>query len=242
MCGRLTLKTAPDQWAQLLLPALDFERLSHAWQPRYNIAPTQNIVVIANRADSDTGAEIENAAGEACHHGLHYALFRWGLVPSWSTDLSIGNRMINARYETLREKKSFIGPLRQRRCLIVADGYYEWQLLDAKRKQPHWISPTAGGVMQLAGLWERNTRATGQPVSTCTIITTAANARLSAIHNRMPVVMTSAAAERWMDPACDSDEAYAQLAPAPDGFLIPREVSSHVNNPRHEDEQCLAGA
>ncbi len=240
MCGRLTLKTAPEQWAQLLLPSLDFARLGYAWQPRYNIAPTQNVVVIANLPEHSESAPILNGAGEGSAPSLQFALFRWGLVPSWSADLSIGSRMINARYETLREKKSFIGPLRQRRCLIVADGYYEWQQLDAKHKQPHWISPTAGGVMQLAGLWETNSRASGRPIATCTIITTAANLRLSEIHDRMPVVLTGAGAARWMSSACDAEEAYDQLAPAPDDFLTPRAVSSHVNNARHEDEQCLA--
>ena len=240
MCGRLTLKTAPDQWAQLLLPSLDFARLGYAWQPRYNIAPTQNIVTIANQPDLDTGVGIAGRAGEGSGQSLQYALFRWGLVPSWSADLSIGSRMINARYETLREKKSFIGPLRQRRCLIVADGYYEWQQLDAKRKQPHWISPTAGGVMQLAGLWETNSRASERPISTCTIITTAANTRVSEIHDRMPVILAGSAAERWMATDCDADEAYDLLAPAADDFLTHRAVSSHVNNARHEDEGCLA--
>jgi len=235
MCGRLTLKTAPNQWAQLLLPALDFGPLASDWQPRYNIAPTQNIVVIAGRNVAESGAG--EGGGE-----IHFDRFRWGLVPSWSADLSIGSRMINARHETLREKKSFIGPLRQRRCLIVADGYYEWQQLQDNRKQPHWISPAGGGVMQLAGLWEVNTRATGQPLTTCTIITTSANAALSSLHDRMPVVLQRPAAERWMDPSCDAEEAYAQLGPAPDELLQPTAVSSYVNNARHEGVACLAVA
>ncbi len=232
MCGRLTLKTAPAEWGQLLLPALDFEALSTAWQPRFNIAPTQDIVVIA-RGSGNTSAGGEGSAA------LQFAKFRWGLVPSWSADLSIGNRMINARHETLREKKSFIGPLRQRRCLIVADGYYEWQVLGGKHKQPHWISPMSGGLIQLAGLWETNKRATGQPFNTCTIITTAANQKLSEIHDRMPVVLNAVAAERWMDLNCEVDEAYAQLGPAPNEILTARPVSSYVNNARHEGNECL---
>jgi len=228
MCGRLTLKTPPDQWVQWLLPTVDFASLPTEWQPRYNIAPTQNIVVIVHRAGVGEGTR-----------SLCFDRFRWGLVPNWTNDLSLGNRMINARHETLREKKSFIGPLRERRCLIVADGYYEWQQVDAKTKQTHWISPTAGGVMQLAGLWESNKRATGQSLHTCTIITTGANERLSAIHDRMPVVLNGAAAEQWMDPRSDIDQAYAQLGSAEDSLLTPRPVSAYVNNARHEGMQCL---
>lgn len=232
MCGRLTLKTPPDQWVQLLLPAFDFEPLRSHWQPRYNIAPTQKLVVIAGSGST------QGRAGEE-RSGYHFDWFRWGLVPSWSDDLSIGNRMINARHETLREKRSFIGPLRQRRCLIVADGYYEWLRLDPKHKRPHWIAPTDGGLLQLAGLWESNTRATGQLIHTCTIITTTANERLSAIHDRMPVVLTGSAAEQWLDPRCEVDEAYELLGPAEEQLLTPHPVSSHVNNARHDDPQCL---
>ncbi len=228
MCGRLTLKTHPSEWSQLLLPAIDFQQLVSEWQPRYNIAPTQNILVIANDSERTTGNE------------LHFDYFRWGLVPSWATELSIGSRMINARRETLKEKKSFVGPLRKRRCLIVVDGYYEWQVQDAKTKQPYWISPSRSGVMQLAGLWEINSRAEGVPIATCTIITTAANAALTLIHDRMPVILDGPAAARWVDTECDADEAFDLLGPAEDAFLNPRKVSPYVNNARHEDEKCLA--
>lgn len=227
MCGRLTLKTPPSEWKQLLLPVIDFERFFTDWQPRYNIAPTQNIAVIARDRDGD------EASPTRC------GLFRWGLVPSWSADMAIGSRMINARHETLREKKSFIGPLRKRRCLIIADGYYEWQMLDAKRKQPHWIHPSRGGVLQLAGLWETNRRATGQPVDTCTIITTQANAAIARIHDRMPVVLQGDSAARWLATDCDEAEAYALLGPAENELLQSQQVSTYVNDARHEDPQCL---
>ncbi len=227
MCGRLTLKTPPSEWKQLLLPAINFEKFIADWQPRYNIAPTQSLAIIA----ADFVGKEESPA--------HFGFFRWGLVPSWATELSIGNRMINARRETLREKKSFVGPLRKRRCLIIADGYYEWQTLDAKHKQPHWIYPSRGGVMQLAGLWETNTRATGQAVDTCTIITTGANSTIANIHDRMPVVLDGESAARWLDPECEEAEAFGLLGPADDAFLQTRKVSSYVNNARHEDPQCL---
>lgn len=257
MCGRLTLKTAPAEWGQLLLPALDFEQLAGDWQPRYNIAPTQDILVIARgpqppsessgragEGPAEKSAE-KSAEGDAADESaLRFGWFRWGLVPSWSGDMSIGNRMINARHETLREKKSFIGPLRQRRCLIVADGYYEWQQLNSRVKQPHWIAPADGGMLQLAGLWEVNRRATGQPLATCTIITTAATSALSSLHDRMPVVLAGEAARRWMAADCDADEAYAQLGTAADtaDALVPQPVSSYVNNARHEGAECLTPA
>lgn len=242
MCGRLTLKTPPDQWTQLLLPVLDSQPLWSNWQPRYNIAPTQKIVVIAGfQGEPDAPRSVTAARSQSAEEpGPHFKLQRWGLVPAWSNDLNIGSRMINARHETLREKKSFKGPLRNRRCLIVADGYYEWQLLNTGGKQPHWISPSQGGLLQLAGLWEINTRATGQTLETCTIITTAANDRLRSIHDRMPVVLDSQQAKHWMDPACDAEEAYDLLGPAADEALRPLAVSPYVNNARHEGAACLA--
>ena len=236
MCGRLTLKTPPAQWTQLLLPAIDFEPLASDWQPRYNIAPTQDIVVIAG---TSAGAGRGGQGGQDGSCPCRFARFRWGLVPSWSNDLAIGSRMINARHETLRDKRSFVGPLRSRRCLVVADGYYEWQRSETRHKQPYWIAPADGGLLQLAGLWEVNSRATGAPVTTCTIITTAANATLSAIHDRMPVSLCGSAAQRWMDAECDMDEAYAQLGPAADDYLRPQPVSDYVNNARHEGPACL---
>ena len=182
MCGRFTLKTPPDQWGQLLLPLLDIEVAKANWGPRFNVAPTQNIVAIA--VDCESAERFTD-------------YFRWGLVPSWAEELSIGNRMINARAETISEKRSFTGPLKNRRCVVIADGYYEWKT-EGKLKQPYWIHPPDGGVFAMAGLWETNRRATGQPVKSCTIITTAANEKLAEVHDRMPVVLV--------------DEALAELA------------------------------
>jgi putative SOS response-associated peptidase YedK len=235
MCGRLTLKTPPSQWTQLLLPVLDSEPQWSSWQPRYNIAPTQQVVVIAQRMDDAAEREPHGTAPQP-----HFAMHRWGLVPSWASDLSIGSRMINARRETLREKKSFIGPLRKRRCVIVADGYYEWQRA-ASVKQPFWLGASHGGLLQLAGLWEVNTRATGAPLLTCTIITTEANPNVSEIHDRMPVVLNTETAARWLSAECDAESAFGLLEPAAAvADLRYRAVSSYVNNARHEGPQCLA--
>lgn len=235
MCGRLTLKTPPSQWAQLLLPVIDSDPLWTSWQPRYNVAPTQPLVVIASHTD---GGPTQASSHEKSQP--FFAWQRWGLVPSWASDLSIGSRMINARRETLQEKKSFVGPLQKRRCLIVADGYYEWQKGGDGSKQPFWIAPREGGMLQLAGLWEVNSRATSTPITTCAIITTAANASVEAIHDRMPVALAGDAAAQWLSPQSNAEEAYALLEPAAaSAELQSLAVDTYVNNARHEGPECL---
>jgi putative SOS response-associated peptidase YedK len=226
MCGRLTLKTPPDQWGQLLLPLVDELNLPSDFKPRYNIAPTLPLWAVAsNPATTSKLAE-----------------FRWGLIPSWATELNIGNSMINARYETLLEKRSFKGPLEKRRCLILADGYYEWRRVTPKEKYAYWITPTEGPLLLLAGLWETNQRATGQPVQSCTIITTSANKEMAQIHDRMPVPLVGQAAVRWLDANCTAPEAYDLLGQVDDDFFRPIAVSSYVNNARHEGPECIAPA
>lgn len=223
MCGRFTMKTPPDQWGQLLLPLMDIEVVKANWTPRYNVAPTQNIVAIA--------IESENAERFTDY-------FRWGLVPSWAEDLSIGNRMINARAETIGEKRSFAGPLKSRRCVVIADGYYEWKT-EGKLKQPYWIHPSDGGVFAMAGLWETNRRATGQPVKSCTIITTAANEKLAEVHDRMPVVLVDEALQSWLSRGLSINEATGLLKAAPEAFFETLAVDRRVNNARVDDEDCL---
>ncbi|MEM7478283.1 MAG: SOS response-associated peptidase [Planctomycetota bacterium] len=230
MCGRYTLKTPPDQWGQLLLPIVESANAATPegeaaldWRPRYNIAPTQNVLALTSSAEGDWI--------------LDY--YRWGLVPSWAQELAIGNRMINARAETLPEKRSFSGPLKKRRCMILADGYYEWQKLGDGTKQACWISPQDDQVICLAGLWESNRRATGEEVYSCTIITTSANGFLSPIHDRMPVVLEGQAAEQWMDSDCPADEAHQLLGTTEDEFFKVTRVSKLVNNPRNEVPECL---
>ncbi|MFK7735297.1 MAG: SOS response-associated peptidase [Pirellulaceae bacterium] len=232
MCGRYTLKTHPDQWGQLLLPMVESASRPGAalaeWSPRYNIAPTQNVLAISGEPDT------ESSTG-----GLLLDYFRWGLVPSWAKELSIGNRMINARSETVHEKRSFKGPLEKRRCLVLADGYYEWQKLADGSKQPCWISAAEGTVMALAGLWESNRQASDAVVRSCTILTTAANQQLQEIHDRMPIVMDGPAVERWMSAECSAEEAKTLLGQAEDGYFEVTKVSTLVNNPRNETAECL---
>ena len=219
----MTLKTAPSEWGQLLLPLVNADVLG-GWEPRYNIAPTQDILAVASDPEDHSPA-------------LDY--FRWGLVPGWASDLSIGNRMINARMETLPEKRSFSGPLNKRRCLIIADGYYEWQKMPNGKKQPWWITPAKQSTMLIAGLWETNRKATGTPIRTCTIITTSANQSLSQIHDRMPIVLEFEAAEKWLDQEADGQAAYSLLQPIADDYFSMRQVSTYVNNARHEGQQCI---
>lgn len=223
MCGRFTMKTPPDQWGQLLLPLLDIEVAKANWTPRYNVAPTQNIVAIA-------------IDGESAKRFTDY--FRWGLVPSWAEDLSIGNRMINARAETINEKRSFTGPLKNLRCVVIADGYYEWKT-EGKLKQPYWIHPADGGVFAMAGLWETNRRATGQSVKSCTIITTSANERLAEVHDRMPVVLVDEALQSWLSQSLTTEVATSLLTSAPNDFFKTQAVDRRVNNARIDDAECL---
>ena len=222
MCGRFTLKTPPDQWGQLLLPQLELGSWVGQWQPRYNIAPTQDIVAIV--------ASDLQARNEA-------RLFRWGLVPFWADDLAIGNRMINARSETLAEKPAFRTLLARRRCVILTDGYYEWQQL-GKTKQPYWIHQSDQRVFGFLGLWDRNKKASTTEVESATIITCAAGPTLAALHDRMPAILSGPALQAWLDPNVGSEDALALLLDR-QVDLDAYPVSSHVNNPRHEDAQCL---
>ncbi len=229
MCGRFTLKTNPSEWGQLLLPNLDMESLQHAtahWQPRYNIAPTQSIVGLISPGDpSETKAFIAARAFAGARAVL-------------GDDLSIGNRMINARVETLSEKPAFRTALARHRCAIPADGYYEWQV-QGKRKQPFWIHKADSRLFAFAGLWDRNRKASDQEVTSATIVTGNAPDLLSPIHDRMPVILSGEALRTWLDPATSATDAHQLLLSKRDTELLPTPVGTHVNNPRHEDAKCL---
>jgi putative SOS response-associated peptidase YedK len=185
MCGRFTLRTPAHEVADAFrVPATLFEL-----PPRHNIAPTQQIAAV--RANQKTESR-------------ELVMFRWGLVPSWANDLAIGNRMINARGETLDEKPSFRKAFAARRCLIVADGFYEWQK-QGKSKQPYHITLSDGRPFAMAGLWEHNQRC-GEPFESCTIVTTSANALLESLHDRMPVIIPPEHYNLWLDPAVQETE------------------------------------
>jgi putative SOS response-associated peptidase YedK len=226
VCGRFTLRTPATAWCQLLLPDLSLDEIPFEEPPRYNIAPTQSIVcVVRESADQPRRAR----------------KLRWGLIPPWADDLAIGNRMINARGESVDTKASFKKPFASRRCLIPADGYYEWRKCE-DGKQPYLIERVEGGLFAMAGLWDVNRRIAedGTEIASCTIITTEANRATSHLHDRMPVIVDPDDFERWLDPGYrDSDALKRLLAPAPEDLLRGRPVSRHVNNPRHEDPRCI---
>lgn len=218
MCGRFTL-------------IIDGERLMALWGwttrlptfPRFNIAPTQDILAVRLVDGVPTPV-----------------MLRWGLVPHWAPDPSVGPRVINARAETLLERPGYREAYQQRRCLILADGFYEWQ--QAPGKQPHWIHPAEGGVLTFAGLWESWTGASGETVQSCTIVTTTANATLRGIHQRMPVIIAEADRTRWLDVSVPVEKIADLLRPAPDGLLAIVPVSRYVNSATHEGPECLARA
>ena len=218
MCGRYSLSAPGDVIAEIFALA----RVPDL-RPRWNVAPTQEAPVV--RVD-DTGTR-------------RLDLLRWGLVPFWAKDPSIGNRMINARSETAHEKASFKHPLRKRRCLVPVDGFYEWRRTP-DGKVPTRIQRRDGRPFALAGLWERWTRGPGEPLETFTILTTSPNALLRPIHDRMPVVLDAADWELWLDPSQqDVERLAALLGPCPDADLEAFAVSRHVNSPANDDPACV---
>lgn len=225
MCGRFTL-TSPLEALRALFGFAERPNL----RPRANIAPTQ--AVLALRAGP--GGEGDAPA----------AFFpQWGLVPSWAEDPAVGARMINARAETLAGKPAFREAFRRRRCLIPADGFYEWRAAAGGRRQPWRIARPDGGPFAFAGLWEAwRGPAFPEPLLTCTIVTTEANADLRDLHPRMPVILDPADHTRWLDPAAEEASLQALLRPAPEGLLQSHPVSPAVNDVRNDSLDLLRPA
>lgn len=200
---------------------LDVEPL----EPRFNIAPTQPVAVVR----FGPGAR-------------QLARLTWGLVPSWARDASIGSRLINARAESVADKPAFRTAFRRRRCLVVADGFYEWRRSGAK-KQPFFIRLRDDRPFGFAGLWESWEGADHSSLETCTIITTGPNELMKPIHDRMPVILASDAYERWLDPAVQEPEQLAPLLRSyPSDAMLALPVGTHVNNPRNDDPECIVPA
>jgi putative SOS response-associated peptidase YedK len=215
MCGRYELHTHPAAIALAFgLP----EPPSIA--PRYNIAPMQQVPVVRLRADG-TRECVE---------------MRWGLVPRWAKDPSIGVRLINARAETIVDKPSFRTAFHHHRCLLPADGFYEWQTT-ATGKQPVHVARRDGAPIGFAGLFERWLAADGSVLDTCTIVTTAANDLLRALHDRMPVIVAPADYARWLDAA--NPDVLDLLAPFPSAALACHPVSTRVNAVRNDDAALI---
>jgi putative SOS response-associated peptidase YedK len=217
MCGRFVITSPPAALRQI------FGYLEQPnFPPRHNVAPTQPIPVVI----------IENGA-------RHFRLMRWGLLPSWVKDPGKFTLLINARAETVQEKPAFKNAIRRRRCLIPADGYYEWQGSE-KPKRPHFIHRSDGRPIGLAGLAETWIGPNGEELDTVAIVTAAASAGLSVLHHRVPVTIEPADFERWLDCRDDNADGVMQLLTAPaDGAFAWHEISTRVNRVANDDAQLL---
>ena len=218
MCGRFTLTLNPAELQeQFGLSEPPPKELA----PRYNIAPSQAVAVIANNADR----KLE--------------LFKWGLIPSWAKDPKIGNKMINARAETLAEKPSFRTALKRRRCLVVADGFYEWKKTGSS-KTPMYITLNDGRPFAFAGLWEAWQSPEDGLIKSCTIITTEPNALMADIHNRMPAILPPDAYDQWLTPGeLAAEAALPLLQPYDAAQMKAAPVSTRVNSPAVDTAECI---
>ena len=222
MCGRFTQK-AP--WEKVKKEFAAETPESNSFKPRYNIAPMQIVPVVR------CGAESERII----------STLKWGLVPSWSKDAEIGNRMINARAETLTEKPSFREAFAKRRCLIPTSGFYEWKKTDSGAKQPCYFYLKEKEVFGFAGLWEEwIDKESGELLETFTIITTEANACLKPVHDRMPVIVKATDYDEWLDPKIkDTEKLEKLLAPYPANEMDSHTVSRAVNSPIADSPELI---
>lgn len=212
MCGRFTLRQPADRIVK------EFQ-LTEAprIEARYNIAPTQNILAIRHSPDGNEAVTL-----------------RWGLIPSWAKEASIGAKLINARSETVSEKPSFRGAFKRRRCVIPADGFYEWQRAGAL-KQPFYFKLKDDGLFGFAGLWDKWRAPNGESLETCSILTTEANALLSKTHDRMPVMLHRDSYALWLDEDVRKQELRAELLrPYPAAEMTAYAVSTAINSPQHQ--------
>jgi putative SOS response-associated peptidase YedK len=221
MCGRFAFYSPREAVSDLF----DVE-FPLALEPRFNISPTQYVVTLRQKEGDDDELAIEPV------------LLRWGLIPFWASDARIGNRMINARAETVDQKPAYRAAFKRRRCIILADGFYEWRRTD-DGKIPYFIFGRNQQPFAMAGLWE-SWSGDDSPVQSCTIITTAANRLMGALHERMPVILSAQNTRRWIDGATYSRETLLSLlAPADENLLDYREVSRAVNNSRNEGPELI---
>ncbi|MCG5221057.1 SOS response-associated peptidase [Streptosporangium sp. KLBMP 9127] len=201
----------------------------------YNVAPTKDVWAVLSRVPKEAERGVRQLR-----------VVKWGLVPSWAKDPSIGSRMINARVETVADKPAYRQAFAKRRCLLPADGYFEWYPVDKKRKQPYFIHPADGGVLAMAGLyefWRDKGRPDDDPLAwlvTCTVITTTAEDDLGKIHDRMPMFIERERWDEWLDPTLTApDDARSLLVPAAPGRLEAYPVSTAVNNVRNNGPELL---
>jgi putative SOS response-associated peptidase YedK len=217
MCGRFTVNPSIDAGA-----LFGVSETVRPVSPSFNVAPGQEVPVIW---DDGTGRKLD--------------AFKWGLIPSWAKDPAIGNRLINARAETVSEKPAFRQAFLRRRCLILADGFYEWKT-ERGKKVPHLVTIENTPLFAFAGLWEAWAPEGGEVIKSCAIVTTEANEFMRAIHERMPVILATADYETWLDPKNrDAPSLLALLKPFPPEHMRARPVSTYVNSPKNNDPRCI---
>ena len=224
MCGRFVSSNSPDSIASYFDAAVETEALP----ANYNVAPTNDVYGVV--ADGD-------------HRAVR--AYHWGLVPTWAKDVRIGSKMINARAETIAEKPAFRSLFKKHRILVPMDGFYEWQAIEGeKRKQPMFIHRADGEPLAVAGLWSAwRDKAAGDDapwLHSCTVVTTAANATMAPVHDRMPVLLAHDRWDEWLDPANqDVAELASLLVPAPDDLLVMHPVSTEVNSVRNKGPELI---
>lgn len=217
MCGRFTLSQSAEAIASVFqlnqVPTLE---------PRYNIAPTQPVATV-----------LQTSA-----HERQFQLLRWGLIPAWAKDATMGSRLINARAETVAEKPSFRSAFRHRRCLVIADGFYEWRRQDGK-KQPFYFRMQNQQPFAFAGLWEHWQDPKGEAINSCTILTTEANELLQQIHERMPVILNPKDYNLWLDPTVQPEQLQQLLQPYSSTAMTSYPVSTKVNKPTNDTPELI---
>jgi putative SOS response-associated peptidase YedK len=220
MCGRFTLMLDAEE----LKSEFDLQQVPADVYPRYNIAPSQPLLVVADWA------------------ARRAEWMRWGLVPSWAKDPAIGSKMINARSETVQEKPSFRNAFSRRRCLILADGFYEWQRLPGKGQSiPYYFYSSREKPFAFAGLWEVWRSPEGEDLRSCTILTTQANGVVAPVHERMPVILSAEGMGAWLSPG-SAASLMALMLPCPDDDLAAHRVSRLVNSPDRDGPDLVLPA
>ena len=222
MCGRITLSTDKDD-LQSRWGFIDPSGVLDLIKPRYNIAPSQNSPTLMVKEDRRV-----------------LVMMRWGLVPFWAKEPSIGYKMINAKSETLSEKPSFRKPFKEKRCLVLADGFYEWEKTDKKNKVPYRFILKNRQPFAFAGLWDVWKTPEGDTLLSFTIITTRANELMERIHDRMPVILNEKDEAKWLDPEFkDTDKLSSLLQPYPSEQMVAYKVSTIVNSPKNDTPSCI---
>ena len=221
MCGRFTLTASVDQ----LIDRFDIEFFlqEEEYNPSYNVAPSQSVLAVIN---------------DGAHKRMGY--LRWGLIPPWAKDISVGYKMINARAETLIDKPSFRNAYKKKRCLIVADSFYEWKRIDSKTKIPMRIKLKSNELFSMAGLWENWKSPDGKSIYSCSVITTSPNELVQDIHDRMPVILKPEDEKYWLDPSItDTTKLHPLLKPLDHALMEAYEVSPLVNSPKNNSIKLI---